>query len=943
MCGRISRLLLTVTIRACAVFVAASQVHAAITPEQEKFFETHIRPVLVDQCISCHGPDKTKGKLRLDSRAGFTKGGESGAVFEAGNPDASLMIDLIRYTNEVRMPPKKKLPDATVKLFEEWVKMGAPWPEDAKAQALPVTPASGERKVDAFEEARRTLWSLQPVTRPTPPTVKSNEAVANDVDRFIIAKLEAQGIAPSPRADRRTLIRRVTFDLIGLPPTFAEVEAFAIDKDADAWEKVIDRLLASPHYGERWGRHWLDVARYADTKGYAFTQDRRYPYSYTYRDYVIRAFNSDKPFDRFILEQIAADKLDLGADKRDLAAMGFLTVGRRFNFNIHDIIDDRIDVVTRGFMGMTVVCARCHDHKYDAIPTADYYSLYGVFRSSVEPDNLPLIAEPTPSPQTQAFEAELAKRKQVVADHLESVRKNIEKEMRERSGEYLIYIAKTLPNHTTGPVPAQGSRGELREKAARRWAAYIEKQTPDAVWSMWKTLAAAKKENFAAAAAEAIGKAEAQAKDETPAVNAKLLEALKSAKPQAIEQVAQVYGTLLEGVEKAWQESQEKGAGVPPKALANADDEQLRQVLYTDGSPAVISAEDGKQLINRAERDKERELSRKIEELQASHPGAPARAMVMNDGGMYDPYIFLRGQEGRRGERVPRRFLQVLSHVDGNQPFTQGSGRLELAQAIASRKNPLTARVYVNRVWQQHFGDGFTRDASDFGVRSDVPVHTELLDHLAANFMENGWSVKKLHKVILLSRSYQQASDGRTDAAAVDPENRFFWKMNRRRLELEPMRDALLAVAGRLDATIGGRGVNLFSQPFTTRRTVYGTIDRQDLPSTFRVFDLATPDASASSRPNTTVPQQALYMLNHPFIVEQAAKLVERAEIAKHPAEAERNITAMYQFAFARKPEADEVAIGKGFIEREAASGEGKAWQKYARALLMSNEFVFVD
>ncbi len=918
----------------------------AVTPEQERFFETHIRPVLIEQCASCHGAEKKpKAGFRVDGREFFFKGGESGPVVAAGNPDASLLIDLIRYTNQVKMPPKQKLPDETVRRFEEWVKMGAPWP----AEGNKPKPVAGDNekggKKDPLAEARETLWSLRPVSKPAVPAVKNTTAVASDIDRFIIARLEARGLTPSPQADKRTLIRRVYFDLIGLPPSYEEVQAFVNDQAPDAWEKVIDRLLASPQYGERWGRHWLDVARYADTKGYVFTADRRYPYSYTYRDYVIRSFNNDKPFNQFIIDQIAADKIDTSADKRDLAAMGFLTVGRRFNNNIHDIIDDRIDVVTRGFMGLTVVCSRCHDHKYDPIPTDDYYSLYGVFRSSIEPNDLPLIADPVPSKETQAYEAELARRQKVVEDHHEVVRLSIEREMRERAADYLVHIAKTHDNHKTGVVPMQGSRGELRDRAVRRWQQYIDHadQRNTEVWSLWHRLIALKKENFKDEAAKVVAAMEDEPKDGALKVNALLREAFRKSPPESMEQAAQLYGNLLEGIEKTWRQSLKDAAGDPPKAMGSVDEETLRQVFYSSGSPAVVNGSDGRQLANRADRDKERELNRKIEELNVSHPGAPARAMIMSDGGMYDPYVFLRGQEGRRGNRVERRFLQVLSPVDGGKPFKQGSGRLELAQAIASKENPLTARVYVNRVWQQHFGAGFVSDGSDFGTRSEEPIHLDLLDHLATSFMDSGWSVKKLHKQILMSRTYQQASDHRTDAAAADSENRLFWKMNRRRLELEPMRDALLHVAGRLDLTVGGRPVNLFSQPYTTRRTVYGYIDRQDLPNTFRVFDLATPDASSSSRPATTVPQQALFMLNNPFISEQAAKLLDRIEVRKHPAETDRNIGLLYQFAYSRLPDDAELALGTAFLEQESPHGEGKAWEKYAKALLLSNEFVFVD
>ena len=931
-----------------AMLLSLAPFAVAATPEQERFFETNIRPVLIEQCASCHGAEKQKGGFRVDGRESFFKGSESGPVVAHGNPDASLLIDLIRYTNQVKMPPKKKLPDETVKLFEEWVKMGAPWPAEVN-KPMPVTgtepPKPDQPKRDPFEEARETLWALRPVTKPAPPVVKNSSAVGNDVDRFILAKLESKGITASPLADRQTLIRRITFDLTGLPPTYEEAQAFINDKAPDAWANVIDRLLASPQYGERWGRHWLDIARYADTKGYVFTQDRRYPFSYTYRDYVIRAFNEDKPFDRFIIEQIAADKIDTSSDKRDLAAMGFLTVGRRFNNNIHDITDDRIDVVTRGFLGLTVVCARCHDHKYDPIPTADYYSLYGVFRSSVEPDDLPLIGDPNPSNETKAYEAERAKREREVENYLETVRQNIENEMRQRSGDYLVQIVKNHPNHTQGPAPVQSARGEMRIKAVDHWEQYLSRRNKenDPVWAPWHKLIALKKENFKDEAAKVIASFDGEVNEKKAAINPVILDHLRKSPPQSMEQVAQMYGSVLEGVEKSWRSSLKDKAGDPPKSMASAEEEQLRQVYYSEGSPAVLSRDESAKLINRAERDHERNLARKVDELTASHPGAPARAMVMNDGGMFNPYIFLRGQQDRRGTNVDRRFLQVLSPVDGGKPFKQGSGRLELAQAIASKSNPLTARVFVNRVWQKHFGSGFVADGSDFGTRSEPPEYAALLDHLATFFMDQNWSVKKLHKHILLSRTYQQASDHRSDAAAIDSENFLFWKMNRQRLELEPMRDAMLFVAGRLDLSLGGRPVKLFDQPYPTRRTVYGYIDRQDLPSVYRVFDLATPDASSASRPQTTVPQQALYMMNNPFVAEQALKLIERIEVKKHPADLDRNITLLYQFIYSRQPAAGEIAIGKAFIAQESPDGEGKAWEKYARALLLSNEFVFID
>ncbi|HXT61171.1 MAG TPA: DUF1549 domain-containing protein, partial [Pirellulales bacterium] len=387
---------------------------AAPSAEQIEFFEKQVRPVLVNRCQACHGAKKQESGLRLDSREALAAGIDGAPVMVPGDPDKSRLVQVVRYDGDVQMPPEGKLPDAELASLTTWIKMGAPWPRNGEPEAsasgsASAAAASKNQGADAprspaerLAEVRESHWAFRPVTLPPLPAVRNAAWCATPIDAFILHELEAKGLTPSPQADRRTLLRRASFDLIGLPPTAAEVEAFERDDLPDAWPRAVDRLLASVHYGERWARHWLDVARYADTKGYVFTQERRYPFSYTYRDYVIRAFNEDLPYDRFVKEQLAADQLPLEGNKRALAAMGFLTVGRRFMFNTHDIIDDRIDVVSRGLMGMTVTCARCHDHKFDPIPTADYYSLYGVFASSVEPDDLPLVEEPKPSPEYDA-------------------------------------------------------------------------------------------------------------------------------------------------------------------------------------------------------------------------------------------------------------------------------------------------------------------------------------------------------------------------------------------------------------------------------------------------------------------------------------------------------------------------------------------------------------
>jgi hypothetical protein len=749
----------------------AAATSPSITVQQAEFFETRVRPVHAEKCYSCHSAEKQRGGLRLDSRPNLLKGTEDGPVIVPGQPDKSPLIRAIGQSGEIKMPPKGRLAQQAIDDLTTWVKMGAPWPENALA---------GRPTIAAHGAAAQKHWAFQPVRQPQVPHVEHETWVATPVDAFILAHLEARGLGPAAAADRRTLLRRATFDLIGLPPTAEEIEAFEADPSPDAFARVVDRLLASPRYGERWARHWLDVARYADTKGYVFTEERRFPYAYTYRDYVIRAFNQDLPYDQFILQQLAADGLALGDDTAPLAAMGFLTLGRRFLNNVHDIIDDRIDVVCRGLMGLTVACARCHDHKYDPIPQKDYYSLYGVFASSMEPKDLPLVGVPENTPAYLAYEKELKARE--------------------------LAVSKFKEAHKT-------------ELASR----------------------------------------------------------------------------------------------------------------------------------NRKFRDELKNLQKKVDQLNATAPAAPPRAMVLQDtSNPVTPHVFLRGNPNNPGPAVPRQFLEILAG-DNRQPFKQGSGRLELARAIATKDNPLTARVLVNRVWLHHFGAGLVRTPSDFGLRSDAPTHPELLDYLAWRFVDDGWSIKKLHRLIMLSRVYQQTSVPTLQAVQVDPENRLLAVMNRRRLEFEGLRDALLAVSGKLDGTPGGRAVDLFTTPFTGRRTVYGFIDRQNLPGVLRTFDFASPDSSTAQRYLTTVPQQALFLMNSPFVMEQARSLVARTEITSC-AEPESRIQQLYRLVYGRAAEREEVGLALRFLEGAGSSpptaGESRLlnpWERYAQVLLLANEFVFVD
>ncbi len=685
------------------------------------FFETKIRPLLAANCFQCHGPTKQESDLRLDLRELAMKGSVDGPVIVPGKPEKSPLIQAVSYHGEIKMPPPpkgKKLPDAAINDLTTWVKMGAPWPDG------PAVVAAGGTGMSM--EAVKKHWAFQPVREPALPSVKNSAWVQTPLDDFVLARLEAKKLKPAPRADRRTLIRRATLDLTGLPPTPEEVEAFLADKSPEAFAHVVDRLLASPRYGERWGRYWLDVARYGDDAGYIGDnkiKERELTFAFRFRDWVIQSLNADLPYDQFLVAQIAADLLP-HKDNAPLAALGYLTVGRKFINHRLEIIDDRIDVVCRGMMGLTVGCARCHNHKFDPIPQEDYYSLYGVLDASADKD---------------------------------------------------------LP--------------------------------------------------------------------------------------------------------------------IDPKA--------------DDKSPDKVMA-----LVD-----------------EPKHP---------------KPHVFLRGNENNRGPEVPRRFLAALSGPD-RKPF-DGSGRLELARRIASPENPLTARVLVNRVWLHHFGEGLVHTPSDFGTRSDPPTHPELLDYLAARFVRDGWSLKKLHRLIMLSSVYQESSNGSPEALATDSENALLAHMNRQRLDFEALRDSLLADAGELDETHGGPTVDILKEPFSRRRTVYAHIARQNVPGLFRAFDVASPDAHSPRRFVTTVPQQALFMMNGPFVVQQAQRLVKRSEIASISDPQER-VRRMYRLLFAREPTSDELRIAGEFLAATGKSDPGRpgsqeklsAWERYAQALLMTNEFVYVD
>lgn len=745
---------------------AFAQPNAKAGGDGSVYFERHIRPILVSRCYECHSEaeETQKGGLLLDRESAWLEGGDSGKAVVPGNLEASLLVAAIRRADEdIAMPPKEPLSEKEVELLEQWILRGAPGP----AEDMGETEFSRLGDQEYLFGKAEDHWAFHSVDAPEPPATEDPRWKKSAIDRFVFNKLQEEKIEPSRRAPDATLIRRLSYDLTGLPP-----QPSYYDKSPN---ELITALLDSPQFGEHFARMWLDVARYADTAG-TYRPDTKtphyYPYAFTYRDYVIEAFNADKPYDQFIREQLAADLMGFPEDAPEMAALGFIGVSPVRNKS-GDFIDDAIDATTRGFLGMTVACSRCHDHKFEPIPTADYYSLYGVFGSLERPepwklDEFPKIAGYTPTEEQ--------------ATDYQKARAAIDQEIEEA--------------------------GNKKKKGNNRSVA------------------------------------------------------------EALEQT-------------------------------------------------------------------------KLAELLLTHDGAPARAMTIQEGAKpITPFVFLRGEPSQKGDRVPRRFLKIL---DPEQPefSKENSGRLDLANKIADPENPLTARVFVNRVWGVLMGSYLVGTPSDFGLQGSLPTHPELLDWLAADFVANGWSLKHLVRTITESETYRQSSRPRPDLAESDPGNELLARANSKRLQIEELRDSLLAVSGQLDPRMRGRSGELWGPEHSNRRTIYGYINRFNLDPTLRAFDFPTPVQSQEMRTESIVAPQALFAMNSPFVIEQSKALVDR--LAFSPGlDRQGRIDAIFQAVFHRNAAPPELERINKFIDLEKGR-KVNPWPLLAQSLMMSNEFLYVD
>ncbi|MEO8353652.1 MAG: PSD1 and planctomycete cytochrome C domain-containing protein, partial [Chthoniobacteraceae bacterium] len=936
------------------VVSAGAAVTTEPSAEQAAFFESKIRPILAENCYRCHSLEKgkAKGGLTLDSREGWQKGSENGPVIVPGKPEESVLVTAIGYDDpDLQMPPKdEKLSAEQIGALTEWVKMGAPDPRQA--------PKNAGAKLSGLTDSAKSHWAYQPVIKPQIPTNEGQSWCRTPVDAFILRALEANGMRPNPAATKEALIRRAYYDLVGIPPTPYEVNDFLKDDSPEAFAKVVDHLLASPQYGERWGRFWLDTARYSDTKG----GDRnnretsyRYADAWTYRDYVIRSFNEDKPYNQFALEQIAADLLP-GVKENDpsLAALGFLTVGERFR-NMNDIINDRIDVVSKGFLGLTVTCARCHDHMFDPIPQSDYYALHGVFASVFEPQKKPILSTNKLDPTDFAdFDKKYSALVRTLQNRYYDIVAKDLLDFQAKPEAYFKAAIVVLKTRNKGQAELERNAILRQEKLDKDFVQYLQRAVirnptvygPLAMMARRGSFRLSDLDRLAEMSKRGkgrrMGKARRMMKDGDSmmtmsggknirndgqrGLNKYIADALRKYPPKSLDEMINLYGEVIRSVAP-----QEKAMITAMKTARSADvpgfDDDLVDLLRGPFE-MVPSPMASKEFIESAQenwpnrmRNRARFNFGELNLLEISHPGSPAKAMVVTDVPKpRNSPLFIRGEAQSEGDIIPRHFLEILSPGHHPEPFKIGSGRLELAQDIASDENPLTARVAVNRIWMHHFGQALVATPDDLGVMAGKPSHPELLDYLSAKFVEFGWSMKMLHKVIMLSAVYQQSTATNADFEVKDPENKLLWRANLRRLDFEAMRDSLLVFSGQLDRTIGGKPVNLTDEPYSYRRSVYGYIDRGNLPELMQHFDFSDPDMPNSKRSTTVVPQQALFLMNSSMAVDVSRKLVARPEIAKSLLNDEK-VRWLYRILFQRLPTPNELAMARDFLRQNGDYG----------------------
>jgi hypothetical protein len=890
--------------------------------DAEEFFEKRVRPIFAAKCFSCHTASKLGG-LRLDSREAILTGGKSGPAVLPGKPEESLLILAVARQHErLKMPPSDPLPPGEVADLRAWVKAGAVWP--ARNEAV-----QGSKKGPDYTITReqRQFWSFQPIRRVVPPPVKNTAWVRGPIDRFVLAKLEEKGLEPVAPATKTALIRRATYDLTGLPPTPNEVQNFLEDTSPSAFEKVVDRLLDSPHYGERWGRYWLDMARYADGKLGA-SRDTPYENAFRYRDWLIQALNQDLPYNWLLKAQIAGDLFSGPEKDKYLPGVGFQVLGTDAN--------ERLDVTTKTFLGLTVGCAQCHDHKYDPIPTKDYYSLYGVFKSSRE-HQFPL-ADKGEVERWQKAKKNIDALEEKIDDFIRKRSVELTEILSLDSGRYMLAVWDKLSGGTT-------DMSGLDPEIFSRWAAYLNGSKKDHPFlKQWEALIQRGPAKVSREEAEKVSHdfqefttAVFTAKNEIDDRNYVKLGGAKGVKDERTRQYTNLESLDIEKYyfwrDLASDPFQRNGVYFPGGIYYFGVTNNMRRDFERRGGSVPRVQDIDRFLSGEWKRHLDRmrtELAALQKELPPQYPFLHTMSDVEKP---QDAKVHIRGDDKNLGEEVPRHFLSVLCEGDPEAFPKEASGRLQLAEAIA--RHPLAARVMVNRVWYWHFGQGIVRSPSNFGQLGDRPTHPELLDYLATRLIDSGWSLKTLHREIMLSAVYALSTTQAERNNRVDAENRLLWRANlRQRLDAESLRDSLLFVAGRLSDNAGGPPKPLDKN--NTARTIYGYIGRTTLDSMLALFDFPNPNNTSEQRSVTLGPLQRLYFMNNDFVAQQADAFAERVKGLADTDDA--RIQQAYALAYGRQPSGEEIQMGKGFLR--ASQG---AWSQYAHVLLTSAEFMSVN
>ena len=1078
---------------------------SAITPQQAMFFESKVRPVLVNNCYGCHAGNNIRAGISLDSPAGLLKGNARGPVLVPGDPDKSVLIHVLNYDGKVKMPPAGKLRAEEIAALTAWVKMGAPWPEAKKTVGTQLAVSATGGKPEKIVSAKdKNTWPFKPFSKPALPVVKNAAWCQSPIDKFIMVGLEAKGLKPSAPASKRDLLRRAYFDLIGIPPTPADVDAFLADKSPNAFAKVVDKLLAMPQYGERWGRHWLDVARYADSNG--LDENTAFGNAFRYRDYIVNAFNKDKPYDQLVREQLAGDLLPASTDEErneHLTATGFLSLGPKVLAEpdkpkmVMDIVDEQIEVTSKAFLGLTVACARCHDHKFDPIPTKDYYALAGIFKSTRTMETLNTVARCYERPLVTSADKAQAEEQQRKVKQLEddlkretgSANRELATEQRANLAKYLLAgweLVQQPGMQSLAELPAHAGDTRLFVEAEKfdrgnanrdfdnygkgigvihtvtvptfaEWDINVPKAGNYQIEMRYtamqsrpvKLLVNGKVVNPKAAGSVtgswnpdgqkwevqgvyllAAGKniLKIESNGDIPHIDKLMLVAAetgndRNGKPvRTLEQIAKS-ANLNPAFVQLWasrlrvaQNDPIMGAfvryaHVPADRFSQNAPLIAGQLADAHADPAIVQAFAGfapatleqvaskyQDVFSGAQQAKDGALAalnmtlttknglltapgkpdafypasvaKAIKEKQQAVAAAKTTmtavpmALAVDEGKIENVRVHLRGNTQTLGDEVPRHFLSVVADGDKTVVDDKHSGRLELAQWITRPDHPLTSRVEVNRIWQEHFGQGIVRTPENFGLLSEKPTHPELLDWLASTFVEKGWSIKQIHRTIMLSSAYQMSTQADEKATLADPDNKMLSHFARRRLEAEPFRDSLLFVAGKLDTKMGGSLLGTKNNDYVTndqsgnaaqynapRRSIYLPIIRNALFDMFQAFDMGDPSMVNARRSTTTVSPQALFMMNSPFVQEQALAFAQET-LKGSKADPER-INYAYRKAYSRSATPTEAANAAAFLTRygqaltastpDASKRQEKTWQALCQVLLSANEFIYVN